>query len=335
MNRIIKAQLSKIKFLIGLNPKVEHKCKNPEQYIPEGYKAVCLISADLELAWAFRFSKITDNPIPRAVNLGLQTRKNVPIILDLCERYNIPITWAEVGHLFLEKCERNEGIVHPEIKRLPKFNNEFWEYKEGDWFDADPCSDYRTDPAWYAPDLIKQIIESSVGHEIGCHTFSHIDCRDAVCSDEVFYSEMNLCLKLAGDLGINLKSFVHPGHQIGHLDDLVKLGFTSFRTNNSNLLGYPLKDKSGLWNFQNTAEIKYRKDWSDRFNLYKYKRIIDRAVHNRKLIVFWFHPSFDNLTMKVIFPFILDYLDKNRNSIWITTHDQYASFLKNMAVLNG
>ena len=202
---------------------------------------------------------------------------NIPKILDLCDKYNIPITWATVGHLFLEKCKRENGLPHSNIKRLPYFENKYWKFDNGDWFQNDPCSNWKDAPEWYAPDLIKDILSRKVNHEIGCHTFSHIDCRDEVCSSEVFESEMLACIKLAKKYGIELKSFVHPGHTIGNLDSLVKLGFTSFRTDYRNLLGYPKKHKNGLWEFEQTAEFVYRPEWSIKYHIYRYKKIIDRS----------------------------------------------------------
>jgi len=64
--RYIKTQLSKLKFALGLSPKVEKSGENYEKFLPNPYKAVCLISADLEMAWAFRWSKSANNPIELA-----------------------------------------------------------------------------------------------------------------------------------------------------------------------------------------------------------------------------------------------------------------------------
>jgi len=325
--KIISAQLSKLKFALKLNPEVEKSAENPEKYIPKDYRSVCLLSADFELAWAFRFSRTVDDPIPRAVKLGLQTRENVPRILELCEDYGIPITWATVGHLFLERCERISGIAHQEIKRLPKFSNNYWVHQTGDWFEADPGTDYKADPAWYCPDLIRQILDSKVGHEIGCHTFSHIDCRDSICTDEVFYSEIEMCRQLASGFGLKLRSFVHPGHQIGHLSDLSQMGFSSYRTDFGNKLTYPQMSISGLWEFQNSAGLDWREGWSVNYHVKRYKTIIDRAIKHNKVCVLWFHPSFSELFRDQVFPSVLEYLGRRRSEIVCLTHFQYTKFL--------
>jgi len=257
----------------------------------------------------------------------MKTRENVPKILNLCEIYDIPITWATVGHLFLSNCKRVNKIAHPEILRLPYFENLYWKYSLGDWFDSDPCTNYIEDPPWYAPDLVKMINENSIKHEIGCHTFSHIDCRDEICSKDVFESEILKCKELAKEFGIELKSFVHPGFTIGHLEDIEKLGFTSFRTNYANELTYPKKHFSKLWEFRNTMEFCWRKEWSINYHIKRYKTIIDRAIQYNKICVFWFHPSLETNFVDYVLPEILAYLNYKSQEIKCLTHSDYADWL--------
>lgn len=334
MNSRVKAVFSKIKFLLNLRPKILKSNLHYSKFIPSPYKTVCLISADFELAWAYRYSRSVDFSNDAATANGLQSRENVPKILKLCDAYEIPITWATVGHLFLEECNRTNDLAHPEIKRLPYFENKFWKFSSGDWFDDDPCTDYMTHPAWYCPDLIEQIIKSPVGHEIGCHTFSHIDCRDQVCSDEVFLSEINACKQAAAKYNIELKSFVHPGHQIGNLQNLFDEGFSSFRTEYGDSLAYPVKHRSGLWELKNSAIIDYRKGWTEKYHVWRYKKIIKRAIKHKKVCVLWFHPSFDPVVVAGILPEIFKFLHLNRDRIWVTTHASYIKWL-NQQNVNG
>jgi hypothetical protein len=324
----LRSTLGKLNFLLGLAPKVIRYESSLRGYIPEPYSAVCLLSADFELSWAFRYSKSTNNPGERAAKYASLTRKNLPEIIRLCEEYNIPVTWATVGHLFLKGCNRTNGLAHPEIKRLPYFKNEFWKFSSGDWFDDDPCTDYMTDPAWYCPDLIEQIIKSPVGHEIGCHSFSHIDCRDQVCPDEVFFSEIEACKKAAEPFNVKLQSFVHPGHQIGNLNNLFKAGFTSFRTDFGDTLAYPVKHPSGLWELKNTAEIRYRNNWSVNYHIKRFKTIIGRAIKHKKVCVLWFHPSFDPMIPDLVLPGVFRFIHENKDKIWVTTHKEYVEWLE-------
>lgn len=323
----IKSFLSKINFELGRNPSVQKININYRKFIPEPYKSVIIISADFELAWASRYTKNASDSYKKAIENAKRARKNIPIILDLCDEYNIPITWATVGHLFLEKCERVNRIAHPDLPRLPYFENKYWKYDSGDWFQHDPCTNWEESPEWYAPDLIKDILSRKVKHEIGCHTFSHIDCRDEVCSKEVFESEIKECQKVAKKYGIELKSFVHPGHTIGNLDSLAKLGFTSFRTDYKNILGYPLKHKNGLWEFKQTMEFVYRHGWSIKYHIYRYKKIIDRAIKSNTVCYFWFHPSMPSVFVNKIMPEIFEYIEMNNNKIWITTSKKYIEWL--------
>lgn len=323
----LRGQLRKVKFTLGIDPIVEHSDDNNHSYIPTYFKAVCLISVDFELAWGFRFSNATEDPLHRAISLGMQTRENVPIILNLCEIYEIPFTWATVGHLFLSSCERTGGLPHNNIKRIQYFRNQYWNFDQRDWFAHDPCTNYVTDPAWYCPDLIRQIYASAAGHEIGCHTFSHIDCSDSICPDEVFKSEMMECQKLADQFGVRLKSFVHPGHQIGNLDNLAQLGFTSYRTDQGDTLANPCRHRSGLWQFKNTAELCLRKGLSTNYQIKRYKTIIDRAIKYHKVCVFWFHPSLPVGFFHQVLPEVLAYLQLRRNEICSLTHAKYSDFL--------
>lgn len=324
MKRKIRNFLSKIKFEFGFNPIVDHETSDFSNFIPQNKKAVLLISADFELAWAFRFSKNRKKNINYPVEKAMLARQNIPIILNLCDKFNIPITWVTVGHLFLNECKKGD---HDHLLQLNKFKNQYWNYGGNDWFADDPFTGFKQDTAWYAPDLIKMIQNAKVEHEIGCHTFSHIDCSDEICSSEVFLSEINECKKLAQKSGVELKSFVHPGHTIGNLDNLVDEGFTSFRTNYDNRLTFPKKHMNGIWELQNTMELTYRQGWSAKYHIYRYKKIIDRAIKYNKLCYLWFHPSMNPVFTNKVLPRIFEYLDSKRKEIFISTTGDYVDRL--------
>jgi len=328
MYKKIKPYLNRLNFYMGNNPKIADN-NNRHQFIPSPYKSVVLISADFELAWASRYTKNAKDPYQKAINNAKRARKNIPKILKCCKDYNIPITWATVGHLFLNKCFAKDSVAHPNILRLNHFENEYWRYDKGDWFDCDPCTNLKESPEWYAPDLIQNILNSDIKHEIGCHTFSHIDCSDKICSDAVFNCEINECKLQAEKFNIELETFVHPGHIIGNLDNLSKMGFTSFRSNNRNILGYPAKHKNGLWEFEQTAEFAYQPQWSIEYHIYRYKKIIDRAIKSKTLCYLWFHPSFNSIVIDEILPSVFTYIQEKKNQIWITTHRKYVNWLQN------
>jgi peptidoglycan/xylan/chitin deacetylase (PgdA/CDA1 family) len=328
MYREIKPYLSKLNFLIGNNPKIE-QIKNWREFIPAQFKSVLLISADFELAWAWRYTKSASHPLEKALRKARQERINIHLILDLCDKYQIPITWATVGHLFLGSCQRENNIPHPEIPRLPYFENNFWKYNGGDWFENDPCTYYKDAPEWYCPDLIKLIRDAKAKHEIGCHTFSHIDSSDKICPPDLFQAELKECKKLANEWGIILKSFVHPGYTIGNVDMLAKEGFTNYRSNNRNVLGYPKKHKNGLWEIEQTAEFIYKKEWSIDYHVYRYITILKRAIKSNTVCIFWFHPSFNSIIIEKIWPEIFQFIEENREKILVTTHTEYINWLNN------
>jgi len=321
-----KQIFSKINFALRRNPKII-KNRKWRHYIPEPYQAVFTITADFELAWAPRYSKNSKNSLENALFLAKRERENIPFILELCERYDIPITWATVGHLFLKECRREYGIVHPEIPKIEKYKGIYWDFDSDDWFEYDPCSNYQEAPDWYAPDLIKMILQSKVKHEIGCHTFSHIDCRDEVCPTELFEAEINACKKEAAKLGLELKSFVHPGHTIGNLNTLYKLGFTSFQSDPENILGYPVKHANGLWELKRTYEFVWREGWSLDYHIYRYKTIIDRAIESNTVCNFWFHPSFNPIFLHKVLPEIFKYLYSLKSDICLMTVGEYIRYL--------
>ncbi|MBM4399423.1 MAG: polysaccharide deacetylase, partial [Candidatus Cloacimonetes bacterium] len=165
-------------------------------------------------------------------------------------------------------------------------------------------------------------------HEIGCHTFSHIDCSDQNCPDEVFASEITACQKAANKWGIQLKSFVHPGHTIGHIKNLAQFDFTSFRTDYKDTIGYPQLHEAGIWELKNSAQIEYRKGWSSKYQIWRLSTIVNRAIKAKAVCNLWFHPQItdDDFVTKV-FEGFFEYLNNHRNEVWITTMYEYISYL--------
>ena len=325
----MKAILSKLNFSLNRNPEIaQYKNIDPNRYIPKSYEAVLIISSDFELAWAWRYAKGFRNPYTEAINRARTARRNIPKILNLCDEHHVPITWATVGHLFLDGCRNKGSSSHSHVHRIPYHENEHWRFDRGDWFDDDPCSDWKSSPEWYAPDLIRMILGANIHHEIACHTFSHIDCRDDVCSDGVFTGEIEECRRYGRKYGIELESFVHPGNMIGNLTALRDLGFTSFRTDYGNVLGYPQMHLGSLWEFRGTMELTVRKGWSIDYHVYRYKKIVERAVRHRRVCCLWFHPSTDTSLVERILPPLFEFITSHRDKLYVTTAKEYAFWLR-------
>ncbi len=185
-------------------------------------RGVFTISLDFELLWGSfdsgKHRKFIDH-FARDGGAFAATRSIVDRLLALFQKYEIPVTWATLGHLFLDHCEPVEGIKHPDMPR-PQHS-----WFRQDWYTHDPCKDYRAEPLWYGRDLIEKILAAKPKHEIGSHSFSHVIFSDAGCTTEVAEAELNKCVELARELNLKLESFVFPRNQLGHLDLLPKHGF--------------------------------------------------------------------------------------------------------------
>ena len=182
-------------------------------------KGAFLLSIDTELAWG----SVHNGTFRGRFGHYEKTREVIKRLLQLQEEYEIRATWAVVGHLFLDHCQADRGVKHPEITR-PSYD-----WFDGDWFDADPCGETGTDPFWYGPDIVKQIQDCRVSQEIGCHGFSHMIVGDEGCSRSCFDSDIQACVDQAEEWGVALKSFIFPRNRVGHLDVLAEKGFNSYR----------------------------------------------------------------------------------------------------------
>ena len=185
-------------------------------------KPTFIISLDVELLCGIindPESKSKSKCINLLINDDTKGRSCIDTLLNLFEKYNIPATWAVVGHLFLDYCECEDGIPH---KNMPRFKE--------NWYSSDPCTDIQRNPLYYGKDIVEKILSNRIEHEIGYHSFSHVIFSE--CSREVAEAEIKMGNKLAKDFGIALKSFVFPENKIGHIDVLKENGFKIYRGEN-------------------------------------------------------------------------------------------------------
>lgn len=312
-----KGHITKALYTFGIKPRVQ-KTKSPLK------KGVVVFSADFEMAWAFRYSK---KQAANAVAKGLEERENVPVFVQLFEKFNIPVTWATVGHLFLKACKANNGIAHSDMPRPAYFENKNWLFDKGDWYEHDPCDDFEQSPAWYAPDLIELIAQSSTAHEFGCHTFSHIDMTYKNCTKELAQAEILECQKIAEQNGISLKSMVFPGGTLGNYEVLKENGFTNYRKPLNYDVGLPVKDKYGLWAIPSSTGLdKTPYNWSKTTYIKHIKAFLKAAASKRMVVHFWFHPSMNKWYLENVFPEILSLVNQYRKDgkIEVLTMQQIA-----------
>src|ERR1051325_5688714 len=84
-------------------------------------RAVFTISLDFELMWgSFDSGKHRKfvSQLSRDGEGGMRaTRAIVDGLLALFNKYGVSVTWATVGHLFLESCEERGGVKHADMPR--------------------------------------------------------------------------------------------------------------------------------------------------------------------------------------------------------------------------
>lgn len=282
-------------------------------------KASVSISADFEHNWAFRAWP----PDVRNQN-GINERKNVPNLIELLEQYSIPITWAAVGHLFLESCERGAGgLAHPNMPR-PPVNGRF----QGDWYMHDPCTNLRKDPLWYAPDLIQDIIDSNVPHEMGTHSFSHIDCSLKYSSRELVLREIEECRRVMEPFGVQPKSLVFPHNETeySYAELLFDLDIIALRHRDKKVrLSYPERLESGNYRIYESMNLRTTRhyDYVD-----KVKIFVEEAAKRRAAYHIFFHPSDPTELFEDEFRRIVKYFHEEREKrrIWVTTMGELAAY---------
>ena len=244
--------------------------------------AAVSFSADLELNWAWR-GRLPPEECDRK---GRTERENVPLILKLCEENGIPVTWATVGHLFLEGCRREREVAHGAMPR-PIQNNRW----QGDWYLHDPCTNVKVDPLWYGPDLINCILGSSVRHEIGTHTFSHIKCSPECSSADLVRRELEACTEAMASYNITPKSLVYPHNIMGDefLDVVAAAGIVAVRQRDEKVrLSYPRRADAGVYQIYESMNLRTPKYYD---YLSKVKVFVEAAIHSGASFHLWFHPS--------------------------------------------
>lgn len=284
----------------------------------DGARAAASISADFELAWAWR-NLSAEGMEARAAT----ERENVPRLIAMLEKHRIPITWATVGHLFLESCTRGrDGRPHSDMPRPG--TNFGW---EGDWYRHDPCTNVSAAPGWFCPDLIRLIQRSTVAHEIGTHSFSHIDFGPDRSNAEQVRREIDASIDAMRSFGVHPRSLVycfnHMGHQ--HLPLLASLGLTSVRHRDRIRLAYPERTAAGVYKIYESANLRVSNhyDYAAKADLF-----LREAQRHQAAFHVWFHPSDTWAVFEQVFDRILGLMAAYRDcgGVWVATMHDLVSY---------
>lgn len=256
-------------------------------------KPQLIISLDTELLWG---STTLEN-LNFLKSKGNLREKTVYRLLHLFKKYEIPATWAIVGHLFLEKCDKSSCLVWRNVREH--------DYSR-DWY-IDPFSNIKEDPSYYGSDIVESILNDPINHEIGYHSFSHPRFKEI--PRKMAEDEIKEAKKIEKEWGIKLKSFVFPRDEIVHIDLLKQNGFKIYRgmkagkyNPKENLFVKKLKggiDKvvappiepkwvDGIWEIQSSMVFC---DPQLKFSVLPRAKIgLSRAIKSKKVFHIFLHP---------------------------------------------
>lgn len=168
------------------------------------------ISLEIELGWGVHHLPDTTGIGRHSQERQLET-ETLQWLLDICDDLHVPISFDIVGHLLLEECMGDHSGPH-----------------ERGWFDADPGTDVETNPLYYAPDLVRSIVEAETAHEICTHTFSHVPCQEV--NEAVVDWELRQAHEHHEAFGLDPpRTLVPPMHSPPPLESLHANGLTGVR----------------------------------------------------------------------------------------------------------
>ncbi len=252
-----------------------------------------VISIDAELGWGFHD---LESPPTARLESG---RRGWQVLLDQLEEFDVPTTWAVVGHLMLPSCD-GEHADHPAPEG-------WFERERGEWADREELR--------FCPDLVRAVLESPVDHELACHSFSHVLFGDTATTRELARAELERSLEIADDWGLSLESFVYPRNDVAYRDVLAGTGFTAYRGRSPTVGGVrevfettvhgetrlvePTVDEYGLvdvpastflFGFEGRARTVVEAVWGDPMVAVA-RRGIDEAATGDGLFHLWVHPN--------------------------------------------
>ena len=275
-------------------------------------KGVFVISLDFELIWG-TLDLFGPEGFQRACEI--ERERVIDELLSLFVEFEFPATWCVLGHLFLDRCELKDGIMHPQIIR-PKHA-----WVEGDWFKHLKPHSEDEKSIFLGRSLVEKIRSCSVPQEIGSHSFSHVIFADEGCSRETAMSEMKECVRLANEMGIELRSFAFPRNEVGHIEVLRETGFACYRGPEPNWyespkvpeslkrilrlvdvlraakppVVLPEKTADGLWNIPGSAIYfpmhGVRRHIPLSLRVKRAVKGLNAAAQEKKIFHLWFHPT--------------------------------------------
>ena len=246
-------------------------------------KASFVLSIDLELAWGV-WDKLNSTNVQKIIDTERLVCEN---LLNIFDDNEMPVTWAVVAALLDNKN-----------KMMGNLNQK----------------------AWYAPDILDNILNSKTKHLIASHSYAHKEFN--TCSNEEITEDFEKSIFFLKSFNINTDVFIFPRNNVFHLDVLKKFNFKTYRSIDqswykkvykynkllgkiSNLIDKvipiktnsvsPLIDKFGLTEVPTSILLISKNGIRTIVTNYSmFKKIkdgIDLAISQNECFHIWFHPS--------------------------------------------
>lgn len=178
-----------------------------------------VISLDYEIHWGV-FDAMTLEVYEKNLK---NVDKVIDRLLELCDKYDVKLTFATVGMLFAK--DKNElKKLNPQL--IPSYTNQ----NLNPFKLIDTIGDNENDDKLhYAQSTIKKI--NATEHEIGTHTYSHYNCLAQGQTIEEFNADIQAAKNAGKAIDIDVKSVVFPKNQVNnpYLEACYSHGILSYR----------------------------------------------------------------------------------------------------------
>ena len=168
-----------------------------------------VISIDAELGWGFHDYPAEYRPTERIERARWGWERLAGVLAE----FRVPATWAVVGHLFERTCN-GAHVGHP---------------SPSGWFAHERGEDQMDERYRFAPELVRSLAESDVDHDIGTHTYSHVELDADYATEALARAEFERAIEAADSLGVSMDAVVFPRNRVGHRDTLAEMGFRCYR----------------------------------------------------------------------------------------------------------
>src|SRR6056297_3280146 len=155
-----------------------------------------VISIDAALGWGFQNDPTAERPTDRIA----RSRWGWKRLSETLEEFELPATWAVVGHLFEHDCA-GAHVGHP---------------TPSGWFAHERGDDPMDEQYRFAPELLADLRESDIDHDIGAHTYSHVNLDAEYATEPLARAECDRTTEAAEAAGVSMDSFVFPSNRVGH-----------------------------------------------------------------------------------------------------------------------